>query len=84
LVVTYNSDERGQRDVEVSVDGLRVGQQSIERSPNGSVVGHFFDVEYKLPPDLLKDKKKVTVKFQAVGGNETPTVFGVRTIRAND
>jgi len=84
LVVTYNSDERGQRNVEVSVDGLRVGQQSIERSPNGSVVGHFFDVEYKLPPDLLKDKKKVTVKFQAVGGNETPTVFGVRTIRAND
>jgi hypothetical protein len=28
---------------------------------------------------LIKDKKKVTVKFQAVGGNETPTVFGVRT-----
>jgi DUF1680 family protein len=83
LVVTYNSDERGQRDVEVSIDGLQVGKQSIQRSPNGSAVGHFFDVEYELPADLIKDKKKVTVKFQALGGKETATVFGVRTIRSD-
>ena len=67
LVITYNSDERGKRDVEVSVDGLQVGKQSIERSPNGSAVGHFFDVEYKLPAGSDEGKKKVTVKFQAVG-----------------
>lgn len=39
---------------------------------------------YKLPVELLKDKKKVTVKFQATGENETPTVFGVRTVRAEE
>ena len=81
LVVTYNTDERGKRDVEISVEGQRIGQQSIERSPNGSAVGKFFDVEYKLPAELIKDKSKVTVKFQALGGNETATVFGVRTVR---
>jgi hypothetical protein len=83
MVVTYNTDERGKRDAEIIVDGMRVGQQSIERSPNGSAVGRFFDVEYTLPAELIKGKKQVTIKFQAVGGNETPTVFGVRVIRAD-
>jgi hypothetical protein len=83
LLVTYNTDERGKRSGEVMVDGQRLGEQSIERSPPGSVTGRFFDVEYKLPAELIKDKKKVTVKFQATGGNETATVFGVRTIRGD-
>ncbi len=83
LVVTYNTDERGKRLVEILVDGQRVGEQGIDRSPPGSAVGKFFDVDYKLPADLLKDKKKVTIKFKASGGNETATVFGVRTIRAD-
>jgi uncharacterized protein len=83
LVVTYNTDERGKRSVELFVDGQRVGEQSIDRSPPGSAVGRFFEVEYKLPAELIKDKQKVTVKFQATGGNETATVFGVRTVRAD-
>jgi len=83
LLVTYNTDERGKRSGEVIVDGQRLGEQSIERSPPGSATGRFFDVEYKLPAELIKDKKKVTVKFQATGGNETATVFGVRTLRGD-
>ncbi len=81
--MTYNTDERGKRSAELFVDGQRVGEQAIDRSPPGSATGRFFEVEYKLPSELIKDKKKVTVKFQATGGNETPTVFGVRTIRAD-
>jgi len=83
VVVTFNTDERGKRSGEILVDGQRMGEQSIDRSPPGSASGRFFDVEYKIPTELLKDKKKVTVKFQATGGNETATVFGVRTIRAD-
>jgi hypothetical protein len=83
LVVTYNTDERGKRAVEIFVDGQRVGEQSIDRSPPGSATGRFFDVHYRLPAELVKDKKKVTVKFQASGGNETATVFGVRTVHAD-
>jgi len=83
LVVTYNSEQRPKRSGEILVDGQRVGEQAIEGSPNGSAVGHFFDVNYRVPAELVKDKQKVTVRFQATGGNEIPTVFGVRTIRAD-
>ena len=82
LVVTYNSEERGTRTFEILVDGQRVGDGTIDRSPPGSASGHFFDVDYKIPADLVKDKKKMTVRFQATGNNETATVFGIRTIRA--
>ena len=82
LLVTYNTDERGKRSVEVIVDGQRVGEQSIDRSPPGSATGRFFDVEYKLPAELINGKQRVTIRFQATGGNETVTVFGVRTVRA--
>jgi len=83
LIVTYNTDQRGKRSGEILIDGQRVGEQTIEGSPPGSAAGHFFDVDYKIPAALLKDKQKVTVRFQATGGNETATVFGIRMIRAD-
>jgi len=83
VVVTYNTDERGKRSVEIVVDGQRVGEQSIERSPPGSAAGRFFDVDYKIPAELIKNKTKVTVKFEGTNGNETATIFGVRTVRAD-
>jgi DUF1680 family protein len=82
LVVTYFSEERGKRTFEILVDGQRVGEQSIDRSPPGSAVGHFFDVKYPLSADLLKGKQKVTVRFQSTNGNEIGGVFGVRAIRS--
>jgi hypothetical protein len=83
LLVTYHSEERGKRTFEILVDGQRVGEQTIERSPPGSAAGHFYDVEYRISVDLLKEKKKVTVRFQATGGNEIAAIYGVRTIRAD-
>jgi DUF1680 family protein len=83
LVVTFHSEERSKRTFEILVDGQRVGEQTIERSPPGSAAGHFFDVEYKIPAGLAQDKKKMNVRFQATGGNEIAAVFGIRTIRAD-
>ena len=83
LLLTYFSDERGKRTFEVLADGQRLGEQTIDRSPPGSAAGHFFDVEYKLPTELIKDKKTVTVRFQATNGNEIGGVYGVRMIRAD-
>ncbi len=57
---------------------------SIERYPPGSPTGRFYDVDYVLPAELVKDKQKVTVRFQATGGNETATVFGIRMVRAEE
>ena len=35
----------------------------------------------RFPPTLVKGKQKVTVRFQATGGNEVAAVYGVRVIR---
>jgi hypothetical protein len=84
LVVSYHGEERATRSLEILVDGVKVGQQTIERHRPGSNSKSFFDVEYRLPAALVKDKQKVTVRFQASGGNETAGIFGVRMIRADN
>ncbi|MHC1764381.1 MAG: beta-L-arabinofuranosidase domain-containing protein [Verrucomicrobiia bacterium] len=78
LVVTYNHDEWQERTFEILVDGVRIGEQAIER--RGPM--RFFDVQYPVPPGAVKGKEKVTVRFQATQGNETGAVFGIRMIRA--
>ena len=79
LVVTYNHDEWQPRTFEILVDGVRVGEQTIERrGPQ-----RFFDVEYPVPAEAVKGKHKATVRFQATQGNEIGAVFGVRMIRAD-
>ena len=83
LVVTLNPQERAKRTFEVLVDGQRVGEGTIERYPPGSPTVHFYDVTYKIPAEVVKDKQKVTVRFQATGGNETATVYGVRVVRVD-
>jgi hypothetical protein len=83
LIVTYHGEERGTRTFEILVDDTRVGEQRIERHRPGSPTKSFFDVEYAIPAELMKGKQKVTVRFQATGGNETAGVFGVRMVRAD-
>jgi uncharacterized protein len=80
LVVTYHSEERAKRSFEVFVDGERVGAGTILRSPRGSASGNFYDINYKIPADVAKDKKKLTVRFQSANGDETATVFGIRLV----
>lgn len=82
LIATYHGEERANRSFEILVDGVRVGEQKIERHRPGSPTKSFFDVEYAVPAEVVKGKQKVTVRFQATGGNETAGVFGVRMVRA--
>jgi DUF1680 family protein len=79
VVVSYYSDEWRKRTFDILVDGQKIGDQVVEKGG----VPHFFDVEYKIPSDLVKDKKTVTVRFQATQGNEIAAVFGVRMIRGD-
>ncbi|MBP7569119.1 MAG: glycoside hydrolase family 127 protein [Acidobacteria bacterium] len=80
LVVTYHPEERANRSTAVLVDGTKVGEQAIPRiSPQRQ--GEFFDVQYPIPNGLVAGKRKVTVRFEATGGNETPAVYGVRMVR---
>ena len=83
LMVTYHPEERTKRSFEILVDGQRIGEQTIERWLPGSAAGQFFDVEYKVPAALLTGKQKITVRFQATGGNEVAAVYGLRLVRAD-
>ena len=83
LIVTYSTQEFGHRTFDILMDGRHIGAQTVERTPPGSAAAHFFDVTYSVPPDLVQGKQKVTVRFQATGGNEIAAVFGIRTIRAD-
>lgn len=78
LVVTYFSDEWRKRTFDIQIDGQRIASQAIEKGGPS----RFFDVRYALPSDSVKDKKKVTVRFEATGGNEIAGVFGLRTVYA--
>ena len=79
LVVTYNSDEWRRRTFEILVDGRRIKEQTVEK--RGPM--RFFDVECAVPAELAEGKEKVTVRFQASGGNEIAAVYGIRMIRAD-
>ena len=80
LVVTLNTQERARRSFEILLDGQTIGEGTIERYPPGSPTARFYDVDYKIPAELVKDKQRVTVRFQSTGGNETATVYGIRII----
>ena len=84
LVVTFNTQERAKRSFEILADGQSIGEGVIERYPPGSPTARFYDVDYKIPAELVKDKQKVTVRFQATNSNETATVYGIRIVRVND
>jgi len=82
LVVTHTNNARRESSFDVLVDGTKVGEQTVERrSPEKDV--RFFDVEYAIPAEVLRDKQRVTIRFEAKNGSEIPGVFGIRVIRAD-
>jgi len=79
LVCTYwGSDVR--RVFDIVVEGRKIATQRL----NANALGRFFDVEYEIPFDLTRGKKKITVKFQAPGRGVAGGVFGCRTIERPD
>jgi hypothetical protein len=71
LYCEYWGSDVPPRTFDILVDGTKIATQALDRSkPNA-----FFQVEYPLPPDLLKDREKVTVRFQAQPGNTAGGVF---------
>jgi len=79
LVVTYYSGptRRGVSRFKICIDGQLLKREEIKYSPPA----RFFDVEYPLPAQLVKDKKKLTIRFEAEEGSEISPVFCLRLIR---
>lgn len=76
LVVTYQSDTRRAKTFEILIDGQRLGAETFPENSESK----FFDIRYEIPAELLRDKRKATVRFQSVT-NEAGPVFGVRMVR---
>jgi DUF1680 family protein len=77
LVVTRNHDEWRRRTFDILIDGELLKSVTMER--RGPL--RFFDTEYAIPATMLKDKQRVTVRFEATDGNETAAIYGIRMIR---
>lgn len=75
LRVTYSGGDN-ERECDIIVDGQKITEKQT-RTGNRNL----FDVEYKLPPELLKDKSDVTIKFLARAEKATHSIFGIRVLK---
>jgi uncharacterized membrane protein len=79
LSCTYWGSDSGRRTFDVLVDGERIATQTLDRNRPGE----FFDVTYAVGAELIRGKKKVSVRFQAVGGATAGGIFGLRMLRGS-
>jgi uncharacterized protein len=81
VVVTYLNDlglPPAAGNFEILVDGRPIAQ--FETNP---AAAGFYTTIYAVPADIVRDKTKTTVRFEAVAGARIAPIFGVRTIRAD-
>jgi hypothetical protein len=76
LLLTYIGDDKD-RKFDILVDGVKIATEDWK----GGKTGKFYDVEYKIPAELLNGKDKITVKIEANYGKTAGRVFGVRIIK---
>lgn len=77
LVCSYWGSDVG-RTFDVLVDGVKLATETLANNhPN-----QFYDAIYPLPPDLLKGKAKITVRFEAHLGSMAGGIFGLYTTKA--
>ncbi|HEY5408692.1 MAG TPA: beta-L-arabinofuranosidase domain-containing protein, partial [Ginsengibacter sp.] len=76
LLFTYIGDDKN-RSFDILVDGVRIASQELTSKETGK----FYDIEYTIPEELLKEKSTIEVKVQSTNGKTAGRVFGVRTIR---
>ena len=76
LRVTY-SGSVNKREYDIIVDGQKIDEQTQQRNINRNL----FDVDYRLPSELLKNKNKVTIKCLARLERAISSVFGIRMLK---
>jgi hypothetical protein len=79
LIVTYYSDDRRATPAafEIQIDGQVIARESVGLTDPP----RFYDVEYPIPPALVRGNEKVTLRFAASAGSQVATVFAVRVVR---
>lgn len=77
LQATYWGEER-KRLFHILIDGTRVASETLGYNKPGEWV----ERDYPVPPELLKGKSSVTVRFEPEKGHTAGPVFGVLIYRA--
>jgi hypothetical protein len=77
LLLTYIGDDKD-RKFDILIDSVKIATEEWK----GGKTGKFYDVEYKIPDELLKDKSKINVKVEANHGRTAGRVFGARIVRS--
>ena len=78
LVVRYWGNERGNRKFDIYIDDIKLLTENNTGKWNKSV---FIQQEYMIPDSLLTGKKQFRVKFQALPGNSTSSVYFISLTR---
>jgi uncharacterized protein len=77
LIATYwGMDNRG-RTFDILVDGEKIVTEDLNKYKESK----FYDISYRVPGLLLKDKSTVKITFQAKPGNQAGPVYGVRLVK---
>ena len=78
LVCTYWGSDAGNRVFDILADDTLIATQRLQNNKPGQ----FFDVEYLIPPEITKDKEKITIKFKAHQGAIAGGVYSVRILKS--
>ena len=76
LVCTYWGSDTG-RTFDILIDGTKIATQTLKLNKPDE----FFNVEYKIPDEIIQGKQRVTVRFQGHPGNMSGGVFGCATMK---
>lgn len=76
LVLTYIGDDKD-RKFDILVEGKLIATEDWK----GGKTGKFYNVEYKIPRELITGKSIITVRIEANHGKTAGRVFGARILR---
>ena len=69
----------GERSFRIEVDGTAIAEVTLNDTGKNEV----YEVEYPIPADLLENKDKIKIRFQANPRQTAGGVFGCRLVRQN-
>jgi hypothetical protein len=77
LIVRYWGAEWGSRKFDIFIDNEKLVTEDNTGRWNQS---QFQEVNYEIPDSMVKDKKQIRVKFQALPGNTAGAVYYIRLV----
>ncbi|HSO86408.1 MAG TPA: DUF6805 domain-containing protein, partial [Draconibacterium sp.] len=78
LIVRYWGAEWGNRKFDIFIDNEKLVTEDNTGRWNQS---QFQEVKYEIPDAMVKNKKQIRVKFQALPGNTAGAIYYIRLVR---